>query len=125
MFWLQRNMKQCSLVFKLFLVEIRYRMAILALKLQGVPEKITSLLYISIVKKGTKLMLILLLISNTEQPLSTIYLRRYVKLKLLNQEMEKIFFRKFTKIYKVTNSLELSHFEYFSCFNQIILIFTC
>ena len=36
--------------------------------------------------------------------LSKIWLLRYVKLKLLKQEIEKILFRKFTKIYKVTKS---------------------
>ena len=44
------------------------------------------------------------LVLNTEQPQSDIWLLRYGKLKLLDQEMENIFFSIFTKIHKVTKS---------------------
>ena len=46
----------------------------------------------------------LLLVLNTERPQSNIWLLRYGKLKLLDQEMENIFFSIFTKIHKVTKS---------------------
>ena len=54
--------------------------------IQGVPEKITSedLLDISMVKKAT-------VVFSTKWPLRDIWLLRYVELKLLNQEIKKIF----------------------------------
>ena len=88
-----RNNKSPSLFLDIF---------IYAVYIQGVPEKITSqrLLYISIVKKATKLMFcwkegFLPLVFNTEQPLSDIWLLRYVKLKLLNLKKETMIVRKF------------------------------